>query len=88
MGDSTHPADRLPSETVLVRHGRLGLVTIPGPDRPAGYEYLEAWEEAADRIGVAFQLDGWRQPEFDFFGSWPEAYTAHPALALVEGEHA
>jgi hypothetical protein len=67
---------------------RLGLVTIPASDRPAGYTYLEAWEEAAGRICVAFALDRWEDdaPEFDFFGSWAEAYAAHPALAqeLIE----
>jgi hypothetical protein len=62
---------------------RLGLVTIPARARPAGYTYLEAWEEAADRICVAFARDGWEDdaPEFDFFGSWAEVYAAHPALA-------
>lgn len=58
-----------------------GLVTIPASDHPAGYSYLEAWEEASDRICVAFQLERWTQPEFDFFGSWMEAHAAHPALA-------
>ena len=52
------------------------------------YTYRDAWEEAPTRICVAFQLDIWSQPEFDFFGSWAEAYVAHPALALVGGDHA
>jgi hypothetical protein len=65
----------------MARSTRLGLVSIPPSDRPAGYTYLEAWEETADRICVAFMLDGWSQPEFDFFGSWTEAYAAHPLLA-------
>lgn len=60
---------------------KLGIVTIPANDRPAGYDYLEAWEESATRICVAFQLAGWSQPEFDCFGSWAEAHAAHPALA-------
>jgi hypothetical protein len=77
----THPERPLPAETTLVRHERLGLITIPGPDRPAGYSYLDAWEETADRICVAVMLDGWSQPEVDCFGSWAEAYAAHPALA-------
>jgi hypothetical protein len=85
MSTNTTPADRterfLPAATAVVRHSRLGVVTIPGPDRPAGYEYLEAWEEAVDRICVAFQLDGWTQPEVDYFSSWAEAYAAHSALA-------
>ena len=72
----------MPSTSIAtVRHPTLGLVTIPGSDRPAGYRYLAAWEETAERICVVFQLDGWSQPEFDFFGSWAEAYAAHPALA-------
>jgi hypothetical protein len=73
---------------VTAHSTRLGRVTIPGSDRPMGYDYLSASEETADRIRVTFQLEGWEQPEFDFFGSWAEAYAAHPALALVEGEHA
>jgi hypothetical protein len=61
---------------------KLGPVTIPGSDRPAGYSYLEAWEETATRICVAFQFDGWTQPEFDFFACWADAYAVHPALAI------
>ena len=66
---SPRPAQQVPNGTVVISHPQLGLVTIPGPDRPAGYVYLDAWEETADRICVIFQLEGWDQPEVDFFGS-------------------
>ena len=75
--------DRVLNQQPTARSTRLGRVTIPASDRPAGYTSLEAWEESASRICVAFQLDGWSQPEFDFFGTWTEAYAAHPALARL-----
>jgi hypothetical protein len=62
----------------------LGRVTIPASDRPAGYTSLEAWEETATRICVAFMLDGWTTPEVDVFGSWAEAHAAHPALVRLD----